>query len=117
MSLDPDILTRTVHVELVHNDGTARSGTLTFTNSRMGNASQTIAPMPMTVTLNGTGEVTVTLIANINNPGLSSTQTYWRVDENLDEAVTNTRYIRVNASLSSPIEYASIPDAAVFIED
>lgn len=114
MALDPDVLTRSVHIEMVDNAGNPRSGTLTFTNSRMTNGEQVIPEDDIVATLNSSGEATVTLIANINNPGISPDGSYWKVVEQLDHGYTKTRYVQVDYDdPADPVEYGSLLDAEV----
>jgi hypothetical protein len=110
--LDPDVLTRDVHIEMVDNAGNARTGTLTFRNSRLGNGEQLVPEDDIVATLNGSGQATVTLIANINNPGVSPDGSYWKVTEQLDHGYQKVRYVQVDAEdPADPIEYASLLDA------
>jgi hypothetical protein len=111
VALDPGILTRDVHIEMVDNAGNPRSGTITFRNTRMSNGEQSIPEDDIVATLNGSGQATVTLIANINNPAVSPDGTYWRVTEQLDHGFEKVRYVQVDAEdAADPIEYASLLD-------
>jgi len=108
MPLDPGIIVRTVHIEMVKPDGTPRSGSLTFTNSRMGDGEQTIPEYSQTVTLDETGEATIDLVANLNNPEISPNNTYYTVLERLENGYQRTRYVQVDGAVVGTVEYDSL---------
>lgn len=76
-------------------DGTAGSGSLTFTlTKRMTNGTTTLIPSSITANLNASGQLSQSLTAN-NDAGTVPQDAQWRVDFRLLGAETETFYIVV----------------------
>jgi hypothetical protein len=74
------LTTRTITHTVQNADGTAGSGTITFTLSkRITNGSTTVLPAPVVATLNGSGAISVNLYSNQDTGTFPADSTY-RVD-------------------------------------
>jgi hypothetical protein len=89
----------TVTGKYLNADGTACSGTVTFTlNEPIANSNVIYHVQPQIVTLNGSGEISQSLVAN-DDTGTTPTGSFYTVNECLTDA-PNREYVITVASAS-----------------
>lgn len=93
----------TLSHEFTNPDGTPASGTIELTLSkRMTNGTSTIVPGSVTTTLNGSGQVSVSIASN-SDDGTVPTDAQWRCDLRIAGAEPVTYWLTVPAEASADL--------------